>query len=54
MFPCRNRESNIVSKTFTVEWAPGQEKYETDDESINYRISRDKTSALQVDTRLGN
>ncbi|XP_071810525.1 double zinc ribbon and ankyrin repeat-containing protein 1-like isoform X2 [Asterias amurensis] len=43
----KNRESNIVSKTFTVEWAPGQEKYETDDESINYRISRDKTSALQ-------
>ncbi len=47
----KNRESNIVSKAFTVEWAPGQEKYETDDESVNYRISRDKTSGLQVDTR---
>ncbi|XP_022097976.1 double zinc ribbon and ankyrin repeat-containing protein 1-like isoform X3 [Acanthaster planci] len=44
----KNRESNIVSKTFTVEWAPGQEKYETDDESFQDRIARKQTPGLQL------
>ncbi|XP_038074900.1 double zinc ribbon and ankyrin repeat-containing protein 1-like isoform X2 [Patiria miniata] len=44
----KTRESNVVSKTFTVEWVPGQEKYDTDDESFQNRVTRKQTPGLQL------
>lgn len=42
------RESNIVNKTFIVEFVPGDSLYDSDEENLSHRSGRKSSSSLKV------
>lgn len=45
------RESNIVNKTFIVEFVPGDSLYDSDEENLSHRSGRKSSSSLKSSTK---